>query len=439
LASALLMVAAGRGEEFEQPPIEYSQSTPENCISELQARLDGGQSQLVYAEGTGYLPALLEALEVPVESQMLVFSKTSLQRERISPRRPRAIYFNDNAYIGFCQSGEVLEVSAVDPRLGTVFYTLAQRPVETPRFVRQTDNCLLCHSSSRTEGVPGHLVRSLFVDPGGQPLLSAGSYTVDHTTPLARRWGGWYVTGRHGEQTHLGNLVIAGGDVPQPLDNSQGQNVVDLTDRFAVDDYLTPHSDLVALLVLEHQTLVHNRLTRANYAARQALHYQAEMNRALGEAEGHRWESTTRRIESAGNELVRALLLVDEAPLTASLTGTSGFVEEFSRRGPRDARGRSLRDFDLQRRLFRYPCSYLIYSQSFDALPEEMRQFVWRRLWGVLVEGHDAAEFAHLSSDDRQAIVEILRDTKKDLPEYWAATTPETLVEQAEPSDSAAR
>ncbi len=260
-ALAIFAAAAAAADEFERPPIEYSKSTPDNSVSRLQARLDQGQATLPYAEKSGYLAALLAALEVPVESQTLVFSKTSLQRSRISPRKPRAIYFNDDVYVGFCQSGDVLEISVADPKLGAVFYTLDQHDKETPRLVRQTDNCLLCHSSSRTEGVPGHVVRSLFVDTSGQPIFSAGSYTVDHTTPLEQRWGGWYVTGKHGAQKHLGNLIIQGQDVPREVDNTQGQNVTDLAGRLNVDNYPAPHSDIVALMVLEHQTLVHNRIT----------------------------------------------------------------------------------------------------------------------------------------------------------------------------------
>lgn len=409
-------------EENERAPIEYSRSQPNNSVSRLQTRLDREETRLEYHDNQGYLRAVLAALEVPVDSQMLVFSKTSLQRDRITPRTPRAIYFNDQVYIGFCQSGTALEISVVDPQLGAVFYTLNQEQGEPPRFQRQTENCLICHSSSRTDGVPGHLARSLFVDAGGQPILSAGGYSVDHTTPFEKRWGGWYVTGKHGGQTHLGNLIIRGKNVPQPLDNSAGQNLTELTALVDVAPYLSPHSDIVALLVLEHQTFVQNRLTKANYTARQARHYADEMNRALGEPPSKKWESVERRIQYAGDDLVEALLMVEEAKLTAPVSGTSGFAKSFSKTGPHDSRGRSLRDLDLAARLFKYPCSYLIDSPAFDELPGVMKEYVWRRLWDVLTQHKDTAKFAHLSAEDRQAIVEILRATKRDLPEYWKAT-----------------
>lgn len=420
LAFSVMATMSLGADENERPPIEYSTSTPDNCVSKLQSRLNSGESQFEYDGNLGYLPSLLKALDVSVESQLLVFSKTSLQRHRISPRKPRAIYFNDDAYVGYCQSGDVLEISAVDPQLGAVFYTLAQKQQGHPHLLRQTENCLVCHSSSRTESVPGHVVRSLYVDSGGQPMLTAGSYSVDHSTPLAQRWGGWYVTGTHGLQTHLGNLFMRGEEVHQPVDNAQGQNVTQLADRLAVDKYLTPHSDLIALMVLEHQTLVHNRLTKANFVARQALHHEQEMARSFGESGSNRLESTTHRIENAGNDLVEALLLVDEAQLAAPIHGTSDYAHKFSQQGPHDGQGRSLRELNLQRRLFKYPCSYLIYSSAFDGLPPEMRDYVWQRLWDVLSDPNDA-KFKHLSPEDRRAIVEILRDTKPNLPPCWTA------------------
>lgn len=418
LLGTIAAICAG-ADDFERPPIEYSASTPDNDVSKLQASLARGEKKLPYSDTQGYLPALLQALEVPVSSQMLVFSKTSLQRSRIKPRTPRAVYFNDDVYVGYCQSGDVLELTAVDPKLGAVFYTIDQKKPDAPHITRQTENCLICHSSSRSDGVPGLVIRSLFTGKSGEPILSAGGYTVDHTTPLEQRWGGWYVTGTHGEQRHLGNLIVSGGDVHEPVENAEGQNVTSLKDRLPLDAYLSPHSDIVALMVMEHQALVHNRITKANFEARSALHYQAEINRSLGEPAGKQWESVTHRIESAGDKLVDALLLVDEPKLTAEIRGTSGFAEEFSQGGPRDSKGRSLRDFDLNKRLFKYPCSYLIYSPSFDALPDEMRAYVWQRLWDALSGKLQDAKYNHLSSEDRLAIAEILQNTKDNLPEYW--------------------
>jgi hypothetical protein len=271
--------------------------------------------------------------------------------------------------------------------------------------------------------VPGHLVRSLFVDETGYPVLSGGSRNVNHTTPFAERWGGWYVTGTHGAQKHLGNLIVEERPQSTDVDNPDGLNVTSLADRIDVSPYLTPHSDIVALMLLEHQVLVHNRLTSASFTTRQALAYNDMMNEALQNEPATRLESTTRRIKNAGDKLVEALLLADEAPLTDRVEGTSGFAAQFATRGPRDSQGRSLRDLDLTRRMFRYPCSYLIYSEAFTRLPDEMRDYVWNRLWEVLSGADASPKFAHLSAEDRQAILEILRETHPGLPATWQPAT----------------
>jgi hypothetical protein len=419
LALALLSSSTAWAVEIERPPISYSQSKPANLVSQLQQQIDRDALKLAYDQRHGYLPALLKALDVPVSSQTLVFSKTSLQRQRIAPRTPRAIYFNDDVYVGYCQDGEVMEVSIADAKLGTVFYTLAQEESAKPQFLRQTDNCLLCHGSSQNEGLPGHLMRSVFADRAGLPVLSRGSYHIDQTSAWEKRWGGWYVTGTHGDQPHLGNLVLQGTALrDNSVDNADGLNVTDLADRFDTSAYLSPHSDVVALMVLAHQATMHNLITRASFLTRAALYEEAAINRELGEPTGGRRESSERRIRDAAEPLVNYILFAEEAPLISPVAGTSAFAQEFAARGPRDKQGRSLREFDLKRRLFKYPCSYLIYSPSFDALPAEVLAEIYRRLWEVL-SGKDSKTFAHLSTDDRRALLEIIRDTKSNLPDSW--------------------
>ena len=143
------------------------------------------------------------------------------------------------------------------------------------------------------------------------------------------------------------------------------------------------------------------------------------MNQALGRPAGHRSETTTGRIKSAGEALVRQMLFADEPVLADPIKGTSSFAADFESKGPRDSMGRSLRDLDLKRRMFRYPLSYLIYSESFDALPDEMKDYVYRRLWEVLKGAEESGDFAHLKRSSRRAIVEIVAQTKKGLPDYW--------------------
>lgn len=421
-ALALVHSAApcmARGQEFEQEPIAYSQTEPDNRVSRFFDQVVSGKKKLAHEEDTGYLKSLLRELNVPVSSQMLVFSKTSLQRNRISPRTPRALYFSDDVYIGCCQDGDVLEISAVDPELGAVFYTLDQAAADHPTIRRQTDNCLMCHGSSQTKEIPGHLVRSVYADASGLPILSAGTHRIDQTSPLEKRWGGWYVTGTHGDQKHLGNLIARGRNDPQGVDNAAGQNQTSLAGRFDTSRYLSPHSDIVALMVLEHQADAHNYLTRASFLTRQAMHYQQSLNRELGEPADRLWDSTKSRIKNASEPLIEYLLFSGEAELTGKIQGTSAFAADFANCGPRDHLGRSLRDFDLERRLFKHPCSYLVYSPSFAALPCEAREYVLRRMWEVL-SGQDKSEkFKHLTSADRQTVLAILRDTLPGLPDYW--------------------
>ena len=419
----LFLIASGvamADDDFERAPVNYSKANPNNALTRVQVALDAGTLRLAHDRDKGYLPAALKALGVPESSQVLVFSKTSLQRHRISPKSPRAIYFNDDVYIGYCQRGQVLEVSAVDPQLGAVFYTLDQQEADRPRFVRQTDSCLLCHGSSQTKHVPGHFIRSVYPDRMGEANLSLGSHRVDQTTALERRWGGWYVTGTHGLQTHLGNMKVHGRyDRDAGASDPEGQNVTDLRKFFDTSAYLSPHSDIVALMVLEHQAEAHNQLARAGIQTRLALHEQDSLNRELGRSLDFQSETTYRRIKNVGDALVRYLLFSNEAKLTGKIEGSSTFAAEFEKRGPRDAKGRSLRELDLSRRLFKYPCSYLIYSKSFAELPGAVKDYVYQRMHDVLTDRHSTSEFAHLSADDRKAIVEILRDTKDDLPAYW--------------------
>jgi hypothetical protein len=424
LAGLAAVASLAAAEDIERAPIHYSTAPADNAVSRLQQRLDTGQAKLLWQPGQGYLRSVLQELGVPVSSQVLVFSKTSMQRHRIGPQTPRALYFSDDVYVGYCQHGKVMEFGAVDGSLGAVFYTLDQAAAAWPRLTRQGDSCLICHGSSQNQGLPGHLLRSVFPDSDGQPILSSGSYRIDQTSPLKQRWGGWYVTGTSGKQTHLGNLILKERLEPEQVENQAGLNVTDLKGCCDTSAYLTGHSDIVALMVLEHQTEMHNRITRAGWQTRLALHDEAALTKELGRPVDYRSETTSRRIKSACEPLVQYLLCSGEAQLTDRVRGTSSFADDFVRRGPRDGRGRSLRDLDLERRLFKYPCSYLIYSAAFDALPPQAKGYVYDRLWDIL-NGNDASSaFEHLSEADRRAILEILRATKPDLPSYWRQPAP---------------
>jgi hypothetical protein len=406
-------------DQFDSEPIRYSDADTDNPVAQLQQELESGKTLLQYDESNGYLPDLLRQLEIPESSQMLVFSQTSFQLRKISPDRPRAIYFNDDTYIGWVQGGDVIEVSTTDPQKGAIFYSLKQGQVDQPRFVRDQGNCLACHASSRTQGVPGHVVRSVWADKGGSPLYGAGTFTTSQESLFQQRWGGWYVTGTHGSMKHMGNLTAKDRDTAEFEEPESGWNRTSLDDLVNTRPYLKPTSDIVALMVLEHQTQMHNFITLANFETRSAQHYDQLMNKTLGRDPDFQSESAVRRMESAAEKLVRYLLFDDEFPLTDPVKGVSNFTTEFAARGPFDSQQRSLRAFDLQRRLFKYPCSYLIYSKSFAALPAELKQIIFRKLYDVLAAESSDDEYDHLSLGDRQAIWEILSETHPECAEAF--------------------
>jgi hypothetical protein len=376
---------------LDHPAIHYNQGPFDDPVSHLARELVSGKATLDYRDGAlGYLPSLLEHLHINVDSQALVFSKTSFQSAHISPHNPRAVYFADDVAVGFVRGGDVLELAAVDPRQGVVFYTLSALQTGSPRIERR-DLCLKCHQGPATEGVPGIFVGSVFPDAAGAPSHDAAIIT-DHRTPFADRWGGWYVTAKRGEQHDRANGVATNPAEPMTLDGQQ--NVPTLIRKFDLNAYLAPSSDIVALMTLEHQTQMVDMITRAGWQAR------------MGEAPD---------VEG----LVAYMLFAEETPLAGPVEGVSTFAKTFPERGSRDHLGRSLREFDLHTRLFRYPLSYLIYSAQFDALPGSVRDRVLRRLYEVLSGADQRPKFARITASDRRAIFEILRETKAGLPDYW--------------------
>jgi hypothetical protein len=405
---------------FSEEPINYRTAPVSDPVAKLQRRLDRGEAKLTYEPGRGYLKSVLDLLVVPVSSQSLVFSKTSFQFRKISPQTPRALYFNDDVYVGWVRDGKAIEIVSFDPNQGAIFYILDEAKAEKPVFERAELDCTQCHVAAGTRGVPGVLIRSIFPKPTGTQVAQTASFTTGHQSPLTERFGGWYVTGAHGKQTHMGNVVVTDPEQPERLDRVAGANVTDLSKKFDVRPYLSVHSDIVAQLVQAHQTQMHNLITLTNYQTRLALHAEAARNKAVGQPVDTPLSDVARRqYEGPAEELIRYLLFADEAPLEDRIEGSSNYAAEFAARGPRDSRGRSLRDFDLQKRLFRYPCSYLIYSEAFDALPGPAREYVYRRLREVLIGRDQSPAFARLSAEDRRAILEILLATKPELSRYW--------------------
>ncbi|HXP85892.1 MAG TPA: hypothetical protein VN841_14305 [Bryobacteraceae bacterium] len=390
---------------YDHKAIQYYERTPTDPVMRLSDRLDKHLVKLDYAAGQTYLPALLKQLDINPDSQVLVFSQTSLQSARISMARPRAVYFNDNVSVGWVQGGDVMELSALDPILGVNFYTMDTHRSDTP-FLARREVCLQCHLGAQTLGVPGLMVSSLYPNKPAAAGLHSASYITDHRTPFADRWGGWYITGSMGGQKHLGNAKLDAGPRGDRVDAQGGVDLESLDGRVDMKPYPVPTSDVVALMTLEHQTRMTNLMTRIAWDTR------------IAQADG-KLEASKDKLNGEIEELIGYMLFIDEAPLTAPVQGTSTFTKTFAARGPRDKQGRSLREFDLQTRLFKYPLSYMIYTPAFDAMPEYARERIYRRVYDILTGADTNAKGAHLDSAGREAIIEILRGTKTNLPAYW--------------------
>jgi len=416
VVSGLQLVPVRAQLDFEKPPINYGSAETHDPVARLAQELAAGSRRLEYSEPHGWLPSLLAELQISRETQTLVFSKTSLQLHKISPRTPRALYFNDDVYIGWCQNGDVLEIAATDPQQGAVFYTLDQDPSLPAKIVRDRGQCLTCHATNRTQGVPGYLVRSVYPDNNGRPRSGTRTYVTDHTTDFEQRFGGWYVSGLHGSMRHMGNAFTQDRNDPEHMDRELGANRRQLEELFDTSAYLTPHSDIVALMILEHQSQMHNLIARANFETRIAGYYDQGINAALDRPADTVSPSTGRRIAAAGEALVRYLLFADEVPLQSPVQSLTGFAQNFqSTEHPQwraDSQGRSLRTLDLKTRLFEFPCSYLIYSDAFDGLPEPMLEYVRGRLKEILYGTQSPEGYERLSNTDRVAIREILDETK---------------------------
>jgi hypothetical protein len=395
-----LTVGAQRRDAFvasrDHPAIRYSTADTSDPIAQLNRRLEAGEASLTFEEGSGYLRSLLKALNVPVESQMLVFSQTSFQAPLINFHNPRAVYYTDTAAVGWVRGGEILEVAGQDPEQGVIFYALEQKPSQAPRLKRD-NQCLACHLAWETLGVPGLLVQSVYPIP--DELSYANGFTTVHGSPLEQRWGGWWVTGDHGGAKHMGNIPVMPADKGKSKLAAPTKALASVEGQFDLKGYPTPYSDVVPLLLIAHQTNMTNLITRTGWEARLAGSDPSA--------------DTIARVNEAAKDLVDYMLFVDEAPLSG-VAGTSGFAQSFSRRGPRDSKGRSLRDLDLKQRLFTNPCSYMIYSDAFDQLPTAAKRAIYVRLGDVLSGNVRAPKYARLSAADRDRIMEILRETKRD-------------------------
>jgi hypothetical protein len=387
----------------EHPDIQYASRPTKDRVARLNETLTQNGRALQRDSRTGYLHSVLEALGVPVESQLLVFSKTGVQRAFTSPRNPRAIFFDQSVAVGFIPGAPVIELAAHDPQQGVVFYTLDQA-TDAPVFTRRT-SCLTCHVSAGTLEVPGMIVRSHTVGNDGNLVPQGDLHNVNHRTPHTDRWGGWFVTSEdaappYAQLGHRGNITFFGRG------NTSNQVFVDwLNSSPETLGYLSPSSDIVALLVFDHQMHAINLLTRLNWESR-VVSSDVQAGASGGMVAG------------LVAELADYLLFEGEATPSAPLAPSRGFAQRLESRTPKDRRGRSCGQLDAVNRLLRYPCSFMVYSEAFDGLSPAVKQAVYRRMLDTLSKNDAHGRDARVVADNRRAVLEILRDTKPDFPHH---------------------
>ena len=426
--------------DTEYPLIGYADKPTHNAVARLQDRMDRGEVQLKFVPGRGYLDSLLKALGIDPSSQTLVYSKTSLQIDLINATTPRAIYFNDDTYVAWIRDTNMIEMNTMDSALGPVFYTLSNRDTTTSaRLDRETSRCLTCHDtfSMMGGGVPRFLFMSSPVTLTGEPLTDEISKDTTDATPLSERWGGWYVTGVPNSLTHLGNLHVSGPAQPvQDLASLKvsGHTIDKLDSVFDTKPYLTDHSDVVALLIFEHQVYIENLVTRANYKGRTLVARENGGEAADALSWGQLPPKAQTIMKAMLEPLVKALLFVNATPLPTRIRGNSGFDRWFQSQGPRDTQGRSLRELDLNTRVFRYPLSYMIYSVGFEGLPKYAHEYIYHRLADILSGRDKTAPYSHIAPTDRATALQILTQTKPAFAEFAQTLTTQTASTQPAPS-----
>jgi len=386
--------------DINQPPHEYRQRTPQDRFTRLKAKLESGEIALDRTDQRAFILSLLRALDIPPSSQLLVFSTTSLQLSLITPANPRAIYFNEDLYVGFIPGGKV-EVVGLDPDLGGIYYIFDLPRDERPLRIERSDRCMNCHAGEDTGHVPGLVLKSVVPGPTGGSLTAYRTEESGHGIPFDQRFGGWYVTGEGAATNHWGNLIgrlAAGTLTTQP--NRPG-------DRFSFSKYPMATSDLLPHLVLEHQAGFVNRAVQATYRARTAL----------AAAAGRLSDAQNAELSEQARTLVRYLLFADEAPLPAGgVDGDPAYKTAFLRNRKTAAGDVALKDLDLRTRLFRHRCSYMIYSPVFAGLPVPLKERVQRRLAEALRDDARDEASAHLPLEEKRAIRRILKATLDGYP-----------------------
>ena len=402
---SLLCVAAALPEpdyrEIDRPPHEYHARQPRDPFTRLKGDLEAGRIALDGRSEKSFVTSLLRVLEIPVTSQMLVFSTTSLQLRLITPANPRALYFNEDIYLGWVPGGRV-EVLSLDPELGAVFYIFDPPREGAPVRVERSERCMNCHAGDDTGRVPGIIVKSVVPGPAGGSLTAFRLGETGHGIPFDQRFGGWYVTGRNAISP-WGNIVgrFAAGQLEK--------TTIAPGTLFDFARYPVATSDILPQLLHEHQAGFVNRVVEAGYRARTYLH--ADRGRLTA--------SHAALLDEQARLVTRYLLFADEAPLTPGMEVDAAFQADFLKTRRAAPGGAALKDFDLQTRLFRHRCSYMIYTPVFAALPPELKQRIYTQLASALSTAKPSAEYAYLPAPEKQAIRTILKATLPDLPAQW--------------------
>lgn len=397
--------------DYDMAPVSYSTAKDDNTITRLQAAMDEQKRTLPGSSPKQILKALLDELKIPVSSQMLVFSKTSLQREMISPTNPRAVYFNKDFYVGYVPGG-LIEVIACDDPKGMMFYSFdLSKPAKQRRFIRDQE-CMTCHATQNTMSVPGLLVRSVFTEQDGQTVLSWGSSLTTPASPISDRWGGWYVTGTHGTSRHMGNKWVRVSETGRKAYNkNHGQNVTDLNDYFDTGKHLTDSSDILALMIMEHQIAVHNTMAAASMGYQRRVYLSKAINGGTYDAST---PAARKMLQGYVDSILKALLFADEIRLPEDgIAGSEDYQKDFHRMGVTHD-GHSLRDLRLEKRLFKYRCSFMINSKAFGQLPDELKTPVLRKLHHLVTSDDVFPGFPDLSEREKQRIHSILSNTHSD-------------------------
>lgn len=393
------ILAQGKRDFWDLEPIRYSDTLPTDRLAGLAKKLEERKLEGQPGQGLKALEFVLGYLDVPRESQVLVFSKTSLQISRITPQNPRSLYFSENAYVGYVPGGAV-EVIAHDAVLGPVFYLVEPDKDGAMRVERDTNRCLSCHATSRTENVPGMLIRSVYAEESGHPILQLGTHDVAHETPLADRWGGWFVTGRS-SLPHLGNRVFKEESdlTPSSIPIKSVGGMVD------VNQYLRPTSDIVSLLVLEHQVKMHNLINAAAMNYRRSVYFMQTLNPDADATQGSAGDIA----DSGAKDIVDYLFFKDEADLGDGVEGDAGFQQAFVKRFPKCKDGESLAEFRLYGRIFKNRCSYMVYSEAFKGMPLGLKERVIARMKRVIAGEEEG--FEYLNKSELKRIDNILDET----------------------------